>query len=100
MTWSILYLALAFVVVALVCAVALAGWGGTIRKSQKIGLCTSAAGLLWAAPSHVLGRPPGLADVLFLAGALVCLVSHYGRAVFNHVDELDGVRDGRVRWPK
>lgn len=97
---TVLAAVIAIAVVSLVVLVAILGWGGAVSQPQRIGLCAMAAGLLWAGPARALGMGVGLGDVLFLAGLLGYLVATYGKALFSHIDGLDGQRDGKIGAPR
>lgn len=100
MALGILTAAVAAAIVALVVLVALCGWAGKVSRPQRVGLCLIAAGLVWAGPGRLQGQPPGLGDLAMLLGILVYGLSVYGRQLREHVDELDGRRDGRLwRFP-
>lgn len=88
--------ALAAVVVLMIAAVALLGWGGVLSQAQRLGLAGIAAGIAWAGPGRALGRGPGLGDLLMLLGLVVYLAATYGPALFHKADSLDGVTDGRI----
>lgn len=65
-------------------------------RAQRVGLSMMAGGLLWAAPSRMLGGSPGLGDLIFLLGLLVLLLALYGGHLVRRVDGLDGRHDGRL----
>ncbi|RZJ19134.1 MAG: hypothetical protein EON91_02755 [Brevundimonas sp.] len=88
--------ALAAVIVAIVALAGIVGWGGRVSCAQRIGLCVMAAGLVWAGPARFMGYPPGLGDLLFVAGIVIHLGAVYGPAMWRKVDALDGEADGRV----
>lgn len=66
---------------------------------QRLGLSATAGGLIAAGVPRLLGRPPGWADLLFLAGLLLFFSRTYGGLLFKNLDGLDGVIDGRLRLP-
>lgn len=65
-------------------------------RAQRLGWCLTAAGLIWAGPARFLGQPAGIADLLFLLGVLVVLLSLHGGAMLKKADALDGRMDGRL----
>lgn len=87
---------LAAVIVVVVVLAALMGWGEQVTRCQRYGLCIMASGLILAAPSRY-SQGIGLADLMFLAGIAVALVSRHWRGILKRADCLDGVEDGRVR---
>ena len=87
-------------VIALLFAVALVGWGGPLPRLQRWALLMLLAGLVWAAPSRWLGLPPGLGDLMMLTGLLLYIGSQYGAALRIKVDALDGMVDGRFGPPQ
>ncbi|MBP7704216.1 MAG: hypothetical protein KA105_02885 [Caulobacter sp.] len=84
------------IAICLLGAVALLGWGGALSGRTRLGLLMILAGLCWAAPARFLAEPPGLGDVLFLAGIILYVVDQYGLQVFRALDRLDGRQDGRI----
>lgn len=86
----------ALVVIALVVAIALMGWGGRVGRAQQIGLCLMAAGLVWAGPARFLGYGPGLGDLAFLIGIALYVAAIHGPALWRRVDALDGAQDGWI----
>lgn len=83
-------------VVAMVTAAGLLGWAGHIGRWQRIGLSLMAGGLAWGGIGRSLGKPPGVGDLLFLAGLGLYLWLAHGRAIKQTVDGLDGAVDGRI----
>lgn len=76
---------IATLVIALVIALML-GHGGRLSCLQRVGVCAMAAGLVWAGPARFLGYPPGLGDLLFVAGLAVHLTAIYGPAIRKRAD--------------
>lgn len=95
MPLNVLAATMAAAIVALVVLVALCGWAGRVPRWQRVGLCLIAAGVLWAGPGRLQGAPVSLGDLLMLLGVLVYGLSVYGRQLRDHVDQLDGLKDGR-----
>lgn len=72
----------------------LIGWGGAFSQLQRLGLAMSASGVVWAGVPRLMGDPPGVGDLMFLAGLLIFLGRTYGPAILKSLDALDGKPDG------
>ena len=79
----------------------LIGWGGAFSRTQRVGLALSASGVVWAGVPRLMGHPPGIGDLMFLAGLVTFFVATYGPAIYRNLDALDGQLDGHIgkRWP-
>ena len=97
---SALSLIAGLTVVAMVVLTAVVGWGGAVGRWQRVGLCLTGAGLVWAGPARLLGYSSGLGDLLFLIGLAIHLTAIYGHAWWRRVDGLDGNVDGRISRPR
>ena len=93
---QILSMIAAAILVVTVCLL-LVGWGGLLTRLQRLGLAMFASGLVLAAIPRFNGHPPGLGDVLMLAGLVLFFGATYGPKILCHVDGLDGAVDGRAR---
>ena len=91
-------LALAAVAVCLLLVGLLLG-RGAFDFWQRLGLSSTACGLIAAGVPRLLGRPPGWFDLLFLAGLLMFFGRTYGGLLGKNLDALDGAIDGRLRVP-
>ena len=87
---------IAAVVVGMIVLIALFGWGGMMKRLERIGLFMTGAGLLWAGPVRLLGGGVGLGDLIFVLGLGLHLWALYGPALWRRADALDGKADGRV----
>ncbi|WP_300573625.1 hypothetical protein [Phenylobacterium sp.] len=74
----------------------LIGWGGAFSQVQRLGLAMSASGVVLAGVPRLMGHPPGLGDLMFLAGLVTFLGRTYGPAILNSLDAMDGKSDGRL----
>lgn len=88
--------ALAALAYLIVVACLLVGWGGAFSQVQRAGLALSASGVVLAGIPRMMGQPPGVGDLMFLAGLVTFLARTYGPAIFHNLDGLDGVFDGKV----
>jgi hypothetical protein len=48
-------------IVAVIAVVALLGWGGLLSLTQRLGLASIGAGILWAGPARAWAGSPALA---------------------------------------
>lgn len=78
----------------------LIGWGGVFSQMQRVGLALSASGVIMAGVPRFLGQPPGLGDLMFLAGLVTFLGRTYGPSIFHNLDGLDGVFDRKLTLRK
>ena len=88
------------IIVLVVVLAALIGWGERVTRWQRNGLLLMSAGLIWAAPARFWGYDAGLPDLMFLAGLALYLVARHAKHILHRADALDGIEDGRVRWPR
>lgn len=72
------------------------GWGGALTRAQRLGLGAFSGGLAWAGVNRMIGRAPGVADLLWLIGLLIYFLATHGRQALRSADKLDGVEDGRL----
>lgn len=99
---------LSAVVVGVVALAALTDWGGRVGpvgRFGRLGFTCMAGGLLWAAPGRFSGAPAGPADLMFLFGLAMALLSLFGRGIWRRADALDGAEDGKIKlkrsaWPR
>lgn len=87
---------IAAVVVGMIVLIALLGWGGMMKRLERIGLFMTGAGLLWAGPVRLLGGGVSLGDLIFVLGLLLHLWALYGPALRLRADAIDGTVDGKV----
>lgn len=90
---------IAAAVVGMIVLIALLGWGGMMKRLERIGLFMTGAGLLWAGPVRMLGGAVSLGDLIFVLGLGLHLWALYGPALCRRADALDGAADGRVAFP-
>lgn len=99
---------LSAVVVGVVALAALTDWGGRVGpvgRFGRLGFTCMAGGLLWAAPGRFSGSAAGPADLMFLLGLVMALLSLFGRGIWRRADALDGAEDGKISlsrsvWPR
>lgn len=94
MAWVTTIIAAA--VVGMIVLIALMGWGGMMKRLERIGLFLMGAGLLWAGPVRLLGGGVGPGDLLFVLGLFLHLWALYGPSLWLRADAVDGKVDGKV----
>lgn len=61
--------------------VAVLGWGGSLPKWERAGLCVATSGLVMAIPGRFYGFAPGIADLMFMSGLLLYVVARFARRI-------------------
>lgn len=79
----------ALAIVATVVLKGVLGWAGSISRTQRVGLCLTGAGLVWAGPARFLDQPPGLGDLLFVVGIAVHVIATHGPSLWMAVTDDD-----------
>ena len=87
---------IASAVVGMIVLIALMGWGGMMKRLERIGLFMMGAGLAWAGPVRLLGGAVSPGDLIFVLGLLLHLWALYGPALRLRADAMDGTVDGKV----
>lgn len=85
-------------VVGIVLAASVMGWGARVTRCQRVGLLVFAAGMVMAAPARFLGQPVGFPDLMMLAGLALYLLARNLKYILRKVDGLDGVFDDRLTF--
>lgn len=82
--------------VGAVILIAVLDWAHAPRL-ERLAISAIGAGLTWAGPGRLAAGGVGLGDLILLVGVLALVGLVYGRRLVSRADELDGVRDGRLR---